>query len=267
MQSNIDQPGPVRLFSRSAGDGFPVVLLHAFPLSSAMWLGQREGLAGTCRVITPDLRGFGGSALGVDEPSLDAMAADVLALLDAAGIERAIVGGLSMGGYVTMAFCRRYPDRVAGVVLADTRAGADDEAVRQGRERLAQAVLADGAVPLVRDLLPKLVGSTTKERRALVVGRVRGLMQAAPPGAVAWAARAMAGRSDSVETLRALRVPVLVIVGEEDEITPVGEAHAMVDAVADGRLALIEKAGHLSAVEQPELFNQAVEGFVKQVAG
>jgi pimeloyl-ACP methyl ester carboxylesterase len=255
----------VRLYSRSAGDGVPVVLLHAFPLSSAMWLGQREGLSGVCRVITPDLRGFGGSVLGEEEPSLAVMADDVAETLDAEGIERAVIGGQSMGGYVTMEFCRRHPDRVLGVILADTKASADPEAARANRERIAQAVTEHGSKILLDELAPGLVGPTTRERRPMVYGRVRGLVQAAPPAAVAWASRAMARRPDSFDTLRGLKVPALVIVGEEDELSPRADAEAMAEAVPDATLVTIEEAGHLSAVERPEAFNRAVAEFVRNL--
>ncbi|WP_344579771.1 alpha/beta fold hydrolase [Nonomuraea roseoviolacea] len=257
----------MQLYTRSAGTGLPVVLLHAFPLSSAMWLAQREGLAAACRVITPDLRGFGGSRLGEDEPSIDVMADDVAAMLDQEGIERAVIGGLSMGGYVTMAFCRRHPDRVLGVILADTKAAPDQRQARDNRERIARAVLSGDTGVLVTDVLPGLVGQTTKERRAMVVGRVKGLVQSAPPGAVAWAQRAMAARPDSADTLAALKVPLLVIVGEEDQLAPPAEAEAMARAVPGGRLEVIPKAGHLSAVEQPEAFNAAVAEFLRTELG
>ncbi|MFI9553329.1 alpha/beta fold hydrolase [Nonomuraea endophytica] len=257
----------MQLYTRSAGNGVPVVLLHAFPLSSAMWLAQREGLAASCRVITPDLRGFGGSRLGDDEPSVDAMADDVAAMLDVEGIERAVVGGLSMGGYVTMAFCRRHPDRLLGVILADTKASPDPEQARDNRERIALRVLDEGPGVLVEEVLPALIGRTTRERRAMVFGRVRGLVQAAPPAAVAWAQRAMAARPDSFDTLSGLKVPLLAIVGEEDELSPVADAEAMTRAVPDGRLEIIKKAGHLSAVEQPEAFNAAVADFVSSGPG
>ncbi|MBB6554947.1 alpha/beta fold hydrolase [Nonomuraea rubra] len=243
------------------------MLLHAFPLSSAMWLAQREGLARVCRVITPDLRGFGGSRLGEDEPSLDLMADDVARLLDEEGIDRAVVGGLSMGGYVTMAFCRRHPDRVLGVILADTKAGADPPAARDNRERIAQAVLSGGNEVLVTEVLPALIGRTTRERRAMVFGRVKGLVQSAPPGAVAWAQRAMAARPDSFETLSGLKVPLLIIVGDEDELSPPSDAEAMAQAVPEGKVEIIPKAGHLSAVEQPEAFNTAVIEFLKAQLG
>ncbi|UBU15160.1 alpha/beta fold hydrolase [Nonomuraea gerenzanensis] len=243
------------------------MLLHAFPLSSAMWLAQREGLAKVCRVITPDLRGFGGSRLGEDEPSLDLMADDVARLLDEEGIDRAVVGGLSMGGYVTMAFCRRHPDRVLGVILADTKATADPPEARANRERIAQAALSGGSEVLVTEVLPALIGRTTRERRAMVFGRVKGLVQSAPPGAVAWAQRAMAARPDSFDTLSALKVPLLIIVGEEDELSPPADADAMAQCVPEGKVEIIPRAGHLSAVEQPEAFNTAVIGFLKAELG
>ncbi|MEU0564367.1 alpha/beta fold hydrolase [Nonomuraea sp. NPDC005983] len=257
----------MQLYSRSAGTGLPVVLLHAFPLSSAMWLAQREGLARTCRVITPDLRGFGGTRLGDDEPSIEVMADDVARLLDAEGIDRAVVGGLSMGGYVTMAFCRRHPDRVLGVILADTKASADADTARANRERIAAAVLSGGSEVLVTEVLPALIGPTTKARRAMVFGRVKGLVQSAPPGAVAWAQRAMAARPESFDTLAGLKVPLLVLVGEEDELATVADAEAMARSVPDGRLEIIPKAGHLSAVEQPEAFNAAVTEFLSNGLG
>ncbi|MBP2705217.1 alpha/beta hydrolase [Microbispora sp. RL4-1S] len=259
----------MQLYSRSTGSGVPVVLLHAFPLSSAMWLAQREGLAPFCRVITPDLRGFGGSRLGDDEPSLDAMADDVVNLLDQEGVERAVIGGQSMGGYVTMAVCRRHPERVLGVVLAGTKAGADTEAARANRERIATAVLESGTGILVEESMPPMLGATTKQRRGMVLGRVRGLVQAAPPPAVAWAQRAMAARPDSFDVLRGLRVPALIIVGDEDELTPAPEAQAMAEAmagtVAGARTAVVEQAGHLVAMEQPEAFNRLVAEFVKSL--
>lgn len=258
----------VQLYTRTAGTGLPVVLLHAFPLSSAMWLAQREGLARACRVITPDLRGFGGSRLGDDEPSLDLMADDVARVLDAEGVERAVIGGLSMGGYVTMAFCRRHPDRVLGVILAATKASPDTDAARGNRERVAREVLAEGSDVLVREVLPGLTGPTTRQRRAMVSGRVKGLVQSAPPQAVAWAQRAMAGRPDSFDTLAGLKVPALVLAGEEDELAPPSDARAMAEAVPEGRLEVIPEAGHLIAVEQPEAFNEAVARFLStELAG
>lgn len=259
---------PVELYARDGGSGPPLVLLHAFPLSSAMWLGQREGLADVARVITPDQRGFGGSPLGDEEPSLDAVADDVAALLDAKGLDQVALGGLSMGGYVTMAFVRRHADRVAALVLADTKAGADPPAARENRERIARTVTDDpGSTVLVDELLPTLVGETTVRERALVFGRIKGFVQAAPAPAVAWAQRAAAARPDSFETLRRVSVPTLVIVGAEDAAAPVSDAQAMAEAIPGARLAVLSGAGHLSAVETPDAFNQVVREFFCSLPG
>lgn len=256
----------MQLYARDVGEGTPLVLLHAFPLSSAMWLGQREQLAQRFRVITPDLRGFGGSVLGTEEPSIDTMADDVVALLRSKGIGRAVIGGLSMGGYVAMAICRRHPDRVRGLILADTKASADSDTARQNRQRVADRITAEGKVDvLAEELLPNLVGPTTFRQRALVYGRVRGLLQATPPAAAAWAQLAMAARPDSIETLRGVKVPALVIVGSEDTLATEEDARAMVEALPNGVLQVIPRAGHLCAIEQPDLFNQTVTEFVTAV--
>ncbi len=255
----------VELVSREVGSGTPLVLLHAFPLSSAMWLAQREHLSATARVVTPDQRGFGGSDLGSDEPSLDACAADVIALLDRLGLDQVVLGGLSMGGYVAMAVLRHHPSRVAALLLADTKAAADPEPARANRLRIADAVLADGTGVLVAEVLPKLLGPTTAASRPLVSGRVRGLVQSAPPAAVAWAQRAMAARPDSFDVLAQADIPALVVVGDEDELTSVEDAQAMVDALPQGRLAVLPGSGHLTAVEVPDTFNLAVTRFLAEL--
>lgn len=252
----------VELVSREVGSGRPLVLLHAFPLSSAMWLAQREHLSSLARVVTPDLRGFGGSPLGFDEPSLDRSADDVVALLDRLGLDRVVLGGLSMGGYVAMALLRSHPERVEALVLADTKATADPDAARANRLRIADAVVADGTGVLVEEVLPKLLGSTSVMSRPHVVGRVKGLVQSAPPAAVAWAQRAMAARPDSLDVLRSADVPALVVVGDEDELSTAEDAQAMVDALPRGRLAVLPGSGHLTAVEVPDTFNLAVSRFL-----
>lgn len=256
----------MELNTRETGAGTPLVLLHAFPLSSAMWLEQRNGLADCARVITPDLRGFGGSTLGADEPSLAEMADDVAAMLDKLGHDRVVLGGLSMGGYVTMAFLRRHPERVVGLVLADTKATADTTEAATNRERIATTLLEDpDSQVLLTDVLPTLVGETTVSRRALVYGRVRALVQNAPAPAVVWAERAMAGRPDSFDVLAETRVPVLVVVGEEDGLAPPSDAEAMVGALPDATLVRIPASGHLSAVETPDAFNDATRAFLSRV--
>ncbi|MCP2334961.1 alpha/beta fold hydrolase [Actinomadura rupiterrae] len=252
----------VQLYARDVGTGTPLVLLHAFPLSSAMWLAQREGLANRFRVVTPDLRGFGGSVLGADEPSVDAMADDVARMFRNLGLPRAVVGGISLGGYVAMALCRRHAELALGLVLCATRAAADTADASATRLRQAERLERDGDVSvLVDEVLPNLVGPTTMRQRALVYGRVRGLVQATPPGAAAWAQRAMAGRAEAFATLRALKVPALVMVGAEDVLSSEDDARAMAEALPNAELMIVPRAGHLVPVEQPDLFNQAVAEF------
>lgn len=252
----------MQLYARDVGEGTPLVLLHAFPLSSAMWLAQREELASRFRVITPDLRGFGGSPLGDAEPSVETMADDVAALLAAKGIRRAVVGGLSLGGYVTLAFARRHADLALGIVLADTNAHDDSTAVRERRLSAAGRLEAEGNVGvLLDDVLPNLVGPTTMGQRALIYGRVRGLVQATPPAAAAWAQRAMAARPDLLGELAGLHTPALVIHGAEDALATEDDARAMADGLPNAELIIIPRAGHLSAVEQPQLFNEAIAEF------
>jgi pimeloyl-ACP methyl ester carboxylesterase len=258
----------MELAYREAGTGPPLVLLHAFPLSSAMWLDQRDGLSAVARVITPDQRGFGGTPLGDDPPSLEVAADDVAELLDRLDLGQVVIAGLSMGGYLAMALLRRHPERIKALVLADTKANADAEAARANRERIAAAVESDDAsTVLIDEVLPSLLGSTTVASRPLVSGRVRGLVQAAPPAAVAWAQRAMAARPDSFDLLRGFDRPALVIVGAEDALAPPSDAQAMADALPQGRLVLVPEAGHLTAVETPESFNAAVAGFLAELPG
>lgn len=258
----------VELAYAESGRGVPVVLLHAFPLSAAMWDFQREALSGACRVVTPDQRGFGGSPLGADPPSLDAAADDLVDLLDLLGLERVVLGGLSMGGYVAMSFRRRYPDRVAALVLADTKASADSDEGRATRERIATTVLDAGTVDVVADdLLPTLLGETSARDRPALVDRVRGMLGDASPDAVAWASRAMAARPDSYDVLAGADLPALVVVGEEDTLSPVPDAEAMVERLPRGSLVRLPGAGHLSAVEQPEAFTEVLRTFVEGLRG
>ena len=191
-------------------------------------------------MITPDQRGFGGSPLGWDEPSLDQVADDVAAMLDRLAIDRAVLGGLSMGGYAVMAFLRRHPDRVRALVLADTKAAADTSDAAANRERIAGRLDDEGSsTVLVDEVLPSLLGATTVRDRPLVAGRVKGLVEAAPPAAAAWAQRAMAGRPDSLDTLRATDVPALVLWGEEDALASRADVDAMVEALPQGRLEVL----------------------------
>ncbi|MFE6053234.1 alpha/beta fold hydrolase [Kitasatospora sp. NPDC056446] len=258
---------PSAVSVRESGTGTPLVLLHAFPLNSSMWSSQLDGLPGPtgheARVLAPDQRGFGGTGLGTDEPSLDRVADDLALLLDAAGIGRAVVGGLSMGGYVALAFARRHPGRLSGLLLANTRATADTDAVRANRERIAAAVTARASVRLLLDE-EVAAGQLGPDSRHLVE-RVEAMVAAASPAAVAWAQRAMAARPDTLDVLAGLRVPVAVVAGAQDPLVAPQEAELMLRARPDAELTVIPAVGHLSALEAPEAFDAAARALLLRV--
>lgn len=254
----------VELHVEDTGAGPAVVLLHAFPLHSAMWAGQRAALADSWRVITPDLRGFGRSARGDDAPALDVMADDVAELLDRLHLDRVVLGGLSMGGYTAMAFLRRHPDRVHALVLADTKASADPPPARANRERIAARLDADGTTDaLLEDVLPALCGPTTQRERPRVLDHVTALTRSADPAAAAWAQRAMAARPDSFETLRSVTVPALVLRGDEDGLSTADDAEAMAQALPQARLETLTGSGHLTALEVPDAFTAVLQDFLE----
>lgn len=248
------------------GRGRPLVLLHAFPLSSALFGPLlADGLTDGWRVITPDLRGFGASRLGEDDPSVAAMAGDVVALMDRLEIDTAVVGGVSMGGYVTMELLRRARERVRGVLLVDTKAGADTEQVRAGRLAMAQAVLEQGWEEVLDPTLDVLLGPTTRAERADVVSLVSGWLRAADPAAIGWAQRAIAARPDSYATLAGAGVPGAVVVGEEDILSPLEEATLMADALGTAP-RVVATAGHLAVVEQPSAAAVAISAGLRDLA-
>ena len=243
-----------------------VLLLHAFPCSGVMWSAQADALSEAgWDVVVPDLPGFGRSDLLDAEPDLDAVATVLLRELDAQRIEQVAVAGLSLGGYLAMALARIAPERMTAVMLCDTKGTADAPAAVANRHRLAQTVLDEPANCgriLRQSVLPGLLGSTTFAERPEVVARVEAWLDEARPESVAWYQRAMAARPDSLSTLGALRVPALVLWGDEDAISPEPEQRAMLDVLPDGRAAVIATSGHLAAVECPDAVSEALIGFL-----
>ncbi len=240
------------------GPSTPVVLLHAFPLNASMWEPQRRAL-GKRKILTPNFPGFGGRPPVASD--LDRFAYAVIDDMDAAGIERAVLVGLSMGGYVVFRLLDCAPDRIAGLVLADTKAGGDDEAGRNKRTEQAARARVEG-VNWLDELIPALLGQTSRDARPEVVALVKATLFKANSEGVARALEAMRARPDSTPHLGQIRVPVLVVVGEEDTLTPVDEARKIADGVCDGRLVVIPRAGHLSNLEAPAEFNDALLRFL-----
>jgi len=244
---------------RDEGAGLPILFIHAFPLHSAIWERQIVAFSPQHRVIAPDLRGLGASARGSGAASVDQYADDLAALLGHLEIEQATVVGLSLGGYISFALWRRHRERIAALILADTRAGADTEAGKQGREKNAQLAEAAGPGAIADQMLPKLLGSNAP---AALREEVRAIIESNDSAGIAAALRAMAARPDSTPLLATIDVPTLVIVGADDTLTPPSEAEAMFNAIPGCRIAELPSAGHLSNIEVPEAFNAQVAEFL-----
>jgi pimeloyl-ACP methyl ester carboxylesterase len=245
------------------GSGLPVVLLHAFPLSRQMWRPQVAGLLDRCRVIVPDQRGFGGTGGFSGTPSIAGMADDVAGLLDALGLrEPVVLGGLSMGGYVALAFARTFADRLRGLVLADTRSGPDNAEGKANRDRLIEFTRTHAATDVIEQMLPKMVSDETRSRRPEVVAEVKRIASAQSQDGVIGALQALRDRPDAGAWLGSIRVPTLVVVGTDDQLTPVPVAEALAAGIPGARLEKIPGAGHLSNLERPDEFNAALRSFL-----
>lgn len=254
----------IRLHYTMAGAGEPaVVLLHAFPLHSGMWAPQMEALSSQARIVTLDLPGFGRSDApeSLTRYTMPGFADLVAGLLDHLGLERVVLGGLSMGGYVTFAFLREHADRVSALVLADTRAAADTTEVYERRTDQQDQVARVGTAALVETLLAGLLTERTRAENAELVDRVRALM-ANPPAGYIGGLEAMKHRPDAVAELASITVPTLIIVGEEDGPSPPDVARDMHGRIPGSQLVVLPRAGHLSNLEATEQFNAAVSEFL-----
>lgn len=240
-----------------------VLLLHAFPLAAEMWRPQLAAVPSGWRFIAPDFRGFGESAPDEGEDfSIHDYARDALALLDHLRIRQAVVCGLSMGGYAAFALFRLAPDRVRGLVLADTRPDPDTPSARAGREQSLVLVKREGVAALAESMLPRLLGQTSRKTRQDIVEAVRRLATGQSAAAVRPAIARLMTRPDSTPLLADIACPTLVVAGEEDELTGEDVARQMHGQVANAALAIIGHAGHLSNLEQPEAFNEALDRFL-----
>lgn len=233
------------------GDGPDLLLLHAFPFDLSIWDDVVAELAPHARSLRFSARGFGASSPAGALLSMEGIAADAVALMDHLGVSRALVCGLSMGGYAALAMVRAHAPRVTGLALCDTRAEADSPEARSSRSALAAAVRAQGVGPVVEAMLPKLLGATTHRERPAVVARTRAAMERCAPAAVADALAGLAARADQTGFLREIRVPTLCLAGEEDVLTPPADARRMADAIPGARLVLLPGSGHLPCFEAP----------------
>lgn len=239
-----------------------LLLIHGFPLTARMWEPQLALSVHGWRVIAPQLRGFDGGPGDQSVTSMDDYAGDIIDLLDTLHVESAVIGGLSMGGYVTFALLRNAARYFRGVVLADTRPQADAPEGVQARERMLALVHSKGPAAVAEEMLPKLLGESTRRDRPAVVEQVRSLILSNGTEAVAGGISAMMTRPDSTPVLQAIHVPTLIVVGEEDTLTPPAFSAEMHRAIHGSELVTIPKAGHMSNLEQPEAFNNALARFL-----
>ena len=260
---NTYQVNSIELAVVDRGHGMPLLLVHGFPLSHEMWSEQIEVLSRECRVIAPDLRGFGRSGVTPGTATMEQFADDLAALLDVMGISEPVVFcGLSMGGYIAWQFWLRHGRRLRGLVLCDTRATADSPEAAANRLTTADRVLAEGPQIVVESMMPRLFAASTAESKPEVVQSLRRIMMATEREGIAAASRGMGRRPDMTPRLGEIRCPVLVLVGALDAISPPAEMRAIAEAIPGARLVEIPGAGHMSPMERPAEVNAAILDFL-----
>ena len=252
----------VELAYTDRGSGTPILLVHGYPLNKSMWDSQVSILSADFRIIAPDLRGHGESEAPSGTYSMDLLADDLLGLLDHLNIDQVVLLGFSMAGYAVFAFYRKYANRVRALVLADTRPQPDGEEAKQGRENTAQTALKEGVAGLAQNTAPRMLAPSTAEQRPEVVERVQRIMASTSVNGYVGDLRGMAERPDSTATLSQITCPTLVLVGDQDPITPPADAQLMANTIRNAQLETIPNAAHLTPIEQPEAFNRAVRTFV-----
>jgi pimeloyl-ACP methyl ester carboxylesterase len=240
-----------------------LVLIHAFPLNARMWEPQLALADEGWRVIAPHFRGLDGGEEDPDTTSIDSYVGDIIDLLDALHVKEAVIGGLSLGGYVTFALFRHAPSYFRGMILADTRPQADTPEGTEGRKRMLDLLRSRGVSAIADDMLPKLLGETTRRTRPEVVERVRSLVLSSSERGVAGAITALMTRQDSTPLLSSIRCPTLIVVGEEDTLTPPQLSQDMHRAIAGSELVVVPAAGHLPSLERPDVFNAALARFLR----
>lgn len=244
------------------GEGTPILLIHGHPFNRSMWADQVRVLAADRRLITPDLRGYGGTTVSPGKTLLDDFADDLAGVLDHLGVERAVVCGLSMGGQIALEFYRQFPDRALGLVLADTFAQADGPDARRVRLETADRLLAEGMDGYATETLPRMVSPRTIRERPAVAAQVLAMMQSTDPRGAAAALRGRAERADYTGLLAEIGVPTLIVVGSEDEFTPVRDATYMHERIPGAELVVVEGTGHLPNMEAADEFNRALALFL-----
>ncbi|HET7442006.1 MAG TPA: alpha/beta hydrolase [Terriglobales bacterium] len=254
--------GDAEIVYEVLGDGPPVLLLHPFPAHRGLWMPAAQSLVSRYRVILPDLRGHGDSGVGEAPATMEKHAADLGRVLDHAEAGRVAIAGVSIGGYVFFEFWRRFRGRVAAVVLCDTKAQADTPEARAARLQAAADVMQRGTEPFVESMVPKLLGKTTLNTRPDLVKGARQIMLKSSREGISQVQKGMAERPDSVNTLKTINVPALVVVGDEDSLSTVADAELMRQNIGGCVLKVIPRAGHYAVWEQHEAVGNVVRQFL-----
>ena len=248
------------------GQGLPLVLIHGHPFDRSMWSDQACAFSSHYRVITFDLRGYGESTVVPGTTLLEDFARDIAGLLVDVGLTNIVLLGLSMGGQIALEFYRLFPGRVRALILADTFAQLDTAERRQGRYDLAERLMRDGMHAYADEVLPKMIAPLTIKEQPEVAAHVLSMMRGTSPAGAAAALRGRAERRDYTSLLSEIAVPTLIIVGSDDEFTPLADAEFMRKRIPNSRLAVIDESGHMPNLERPDKFNRVVEGFLSTLA-
>lgn len=248
------------------GSGIPLVLIHGFPLNRMIWEAQWEGLDKQARVLAPDLRGFGQSEMVAGATDISSYADDLHEFLRAMAIEKpAVICGLSMGGYIALAYARKYGAHVAGLILANTKATPDSAEGKAGRDKNIAVAQEKGAEAIADGMLPKMFGPKTYESNPELVAQSKRIMTSATVPGIVGALGAMRDRPDALDVLAGASYPVLILAGTDDALMPMAEQEKMKQAAPNSTLVVMPDAGHLSSMEQPDAFNNAVAEFLKTI--
>jgi 3-oxoadipate enol-lactonase len=264
----IAELSSARIAYDDVGSGSPIVFIHGFPHDRTLWSRQIDALSLHVRCVAPDLRGFGESSQG-GPFSIDQYADDIAELLSYLDIERATICGLSMGGYVAMSMWRRHRDRVLALALCDTKGGADSEEGRKKRNDLIALAEREGSVAVAANQITGMLGKTTREKRPDVVATTKAMMERTSVAGLVGAISSMRDRPDSLATLATVAVPTLVVVGDEDVLTPMSEAQAIMAALspkANAKLEVIEGSGHATCVERPAAVTHVLADFLTSLS-
>jgi 3-oxoadipate enol-lactonase len=246
--------------------GIPVIFIHGFPFSHTMWRPQLQSLPPKVRAIAYDVRGHGMSDVGDGQYSIELFVDDLMGLMDGLSIPRAALCGLSMGGYIALRAVERHADRITGLVLADTRSDADGNEAKVKRTASLKSVKADGSAAFGRNFVKAVFWEGSFSRTPDAVEMIRTVIAGNSPLGIGGTLLALAARTDTTESLNAIRVPTVILVGEHDVVTPPAAARAMHERIIGSQMFSIPDAAHMSNLENPAAFNRHLHEFLARLA-